>query len=987
MKINAIKKNKYYIKNVYANQMLKPKKQNMFNNAYLENTKNITDYSINQNVNFNPKKIFFNKKTVYQNCYPNKPHLLKSEHNFLSQKKIHNKAIKKYNEKPLSLEVLTDSTISGRKLEHKNYEIINPFKDRSNSENKLNSFNRTYTYFNRRDDKRNSYKINPNYKKEINIEKISINLSDISHQNIPTKIYNYNNSNESNPHNNKDISPIKTNKKYFYQEKFMNSNYNDENNASYSKIPKKTINPIMTPLIHQNSNNSITSPRIYNNKIKTKNEQNGRIKKYILNNLSDKRKMKSRQCFRQYLPSSKSSGIDNEKILNFENDINYNSPSRKSGENRIIKNVSNLNSPSVPSISSIIDDNNNSIYANKNYLWMKKNKNHLLYNSKEFNIKNINKINPQLNLRNSLSSDLTLDNLNCRKNEKKEIKEKDVMELSATFIQSAFRGYLVKNKLETFLYNYKSYNKGLEKLINIFNSFLDKNINLIEKKKSFVNNLMLIKNQKFIRNNSINNISCKTFKLLNYSNSPLSEKDIQHPKYYLDLYLHKEIGERFNIIKQNKAIELEKKYKEELNGVNNKMNQLIEENNKLKDINDKNKYKENKFKELSMDNKKKDNIIDIITNDNQNLAKKLKIIKDKYNKLEIHNETHLNINSENNLYDKYKNLLEEFKNLYLLYLIHKKNLYLFDILRKYFDKYRNVVNEINNNNNNNSLLTEQKLIYLIQSKRNKEYNYLKYNYMKFYFKGLIINKENENKQSIIKEKLTNIIKNKEKKRIFIIKTYFNKFYYKGIILNLIDEKKEYILNKKKENIEKVKNLYIKFDHKIDKHNFLIIRDCFDKWNLFSKILGMKAITDEKKRKKRQKQRMKKKIENKSANKYITNNNNILNLAKSSNFNIINRDKDIISVTTDFSGGDINGENKNDKILKTSEKLGELFYKAADNYKSLDNKNKNNLIINKEINSKENEEKNNKKEIKENNDENNENDNEYEEDSGDTFGIE
>ena len=70
-------------------------------------------------------------------------------------------------------------------------------------------------------------------------------------------------------------------------------------------------------------------------------------------------------------------------------------------------------------------------------------------------------------------------------------------------------------------------------------------------------------------------------------------------------------------------------------------------------------------------------------------------------------------------------------------------------------------------------------------------------------------------------------------------------------------------------------------------------------------------------------------------------------------------------------------------MKAGEKLGEFFYKD----KPLDNKNKNNLIINKEINSKENEVKSNKKEIKENNDENNENDNEYEEDSGDTFGIE
>ena len=115
---------------------------------------------------------------------------------------------------------------------------------------------------------------------------------------------------------------------------------------------------------------------------------------------------------------------------------------------------------------------------------------------------------------------------------------------------------------------------------------------------------------------------------------------------------------------------------------------------------------------------------------------------------------------------------------------------------------------------------------------------------------------------------------------------------------------------------------------------------------------MKAITDEKKRKKRQKQRMKKKIGNQSANKYTTNNNNFLNLGKNNNINIINKDKDIIylehTITTDFSGGEINGDNKNDKIRKATEQLEEIFFKAANQYKSLDNKN-NKITKDKEIN--------------------------------------
>ena len=50
---------------------------------------------------------------------------------------------------------------------------------------------------------------------------------------------------------------------------------------------------------------------------------------------------------------------------------------------------------------------------------------------------------------------------------------------------------------------------------------------------------------------------------------------------------------------------------------------------------------------MSKDNKKKDDIINIITNDNKTLARKLKIIQDKYNKLQIQNQDYINYNSDN----------------------------------------------------------------------------------------------------------------------------------------------------------------------------------------------------------------------------------------------------------------------------------------------------------------------------------------------------
>jgi hypothetical protein len=1002
MKINASKKQKFYIKNVYVNQMLKPQKQNNINNAHSENSKIITDYNINQSINFNPKKIFFNKKaikTLYQNFYSNNSYLLKDNHNFLSQKNINNRSDKKHNGKPISSGILSDSNISHRKFNQKNYEIINPFKERSNSENKINSFNRTYSFFNNKDNNNISYiktrQNEKNKKAKKSVEKISINLSDISYQNIPTKLNNYSLSKENNSYSNKNrISQIKNknNKRYFYQENFQKKRLEQEKNTSYSQLHKKPIIQ-MTPLSPKNNNNiSITSPNHNNNTIKIKNDKNGRIKKYILNNLSDKRKIRTRQCFRQYLPpSSKSSGINNEKILNYDNYLNNNSPRRKNGENKYIENISSLNSPTIPSISSNLEDN--SININKKYLWIKKTKkNNILYKNKEYEFRNNNYKKPSfksnsninqniINLRNDLTSNLTFEGFSSNDIYKNEIREK-LFEQSAIIIQSVFRGYLYKSKFETFLYNYKICNKVIEIIIKILT---------LEEKKKFFKYLELLKKQNLFRNKSnINVKSCKTFKLANLPSSPISEKE-RHTKHFHDLFLHKEIGERFNIIKDNKNKELEKKYKEELDGVNNKINKLIEENNKLKDINNKNKYQETKFKELSLDNKKKDNIINIITNDNQNLAKKLKIIKDKYNKLEIHNQINLNLNynSENNKNDTNK-LFKEYRNLYLCFLIYKKNIKIFDFLRRYFNRYRNIVNNIIYKYKNSVLLREQSLKHLIRNKRTIEYNILKKNFIKLYYQGFTNNKEIENRNNILKEKLKNIIINKEKTYKVFMKSYFFKFYYKGIISNLIEENNNYIKDKIKENNEKIKNLIISIDHRKDKHNFLIIRDCFDKWNLFSKLLSMKAITDEKKRKKRQKQRMKKKIENKSANKYLSNSNNILHLGKNNNINIINKDKDTVvcsehSATTDFSCVEINGENKIDKIMKATDKLGEIFYKAALNYRKFDNKNKN-ITINKDIKYNNIEDKNVKNKDKKENDVNNENDNESDEDSGDSFGI-
>jgi len=73
-------------------------------------------------------------------------------------------------------------------------------------------------------------------------------------------------------------------------------------------------------------------------------------------------------------------------------------------------------------------------------------------------------------------------------------------------------------------------------------------------------------------------------------------------------------------------------------------------------MNQKNVFNERKYREISIDNKKKEDIISIITNDNKTLAKKLKIIQDKFNKLQIQNQDYINFNSAIHGYDKSNNI-------------------------------------------------------------------------------------------------------------------------------------------------------------------------------------------------------------------------------------------------------------------------------------------------------------------------------------------
>ena len=990
-----------YIKNIYI-QPTKYQKISNSTNVFMEN-KN-SDYNVN---NQSSQKNFYHIpktsiKTFYQNIYPQKKNdLTRGSPYNLSSKDINYKTSNK-KEKDISMPIGANKgyVASGRKISQKKYEIVHPFKERSNSENSINCFNRTYTFFNKDNKKTNitTKEVDKNILSNISYK--YNDKSNISCSNIHQKNYNVRNDRNRDNNNNCLISYTnknnscsctisrKNSKKYFYQDHTIRKDTKNDNNNIIDDKPKFFYSTFqkdqfMSPSTFNDNKSSTIIPnsccvekmnisRIINNK------NAKRIQKYILSD--KKRKMKSRQNYKEIRnPLNKSSSID----LNDNNYCEKYTPIRSNLEKKFPNTKSPLiNTPSIISNDSLI----NNFIEYTNFDHTRDNK-RICFKNVSSNYENI------LDTSNNYDSNSLFDDYKQMK--KKGIEE--IFEQSAIIIQSVFRGFLIRNKLDIFLYNCKNYTKAIELLEKIFDSYLIKNNINIEKEKliKYLKEITYEKKNLFNRTN-VNLKSYKSFKM-NYFPYSLNTEygDIFYKNKFMELFLHEEIGERFNIIKQgiNKEKELEKKHKEEIENLNNKMNEIIEENNKLKDLNENSKIRENKFKELSMENKKKDNIINIITNDNQNLAKKLKIIKDKYNKLYIEKQPDLNLQLEINKsqYKSREELLEDYKKINLLYFINRKNAYIADNLRKNFDKYKNIITTIKNNSQINKSLRECKLNHIMINQKNK-INVITYNNLiKIYYNDIIKHKELQNRNNLIKEKLINLIKNKEKYYRNFIKSNFKKFYYNGIISYLFEEKNK---NMQKENTKKLNNLkksIISIENRANDSYIIKHKNCFNKWNLMSKLLSMKAITDEKKRKKRQKQRTKKKLEkNKSANKYLSNSNSNLNIEKN-NINIYKeKDKEINylehSVTTEFSGVELLMDNKTDKIMKATDKLNNIFCKAALYYKLLDNKNNHNLDTNLENNNNQNIEKNNnseKKIIKDNNGNNNED----EDDSGDSsFGI-
>ena len=478
------------------------------------------------------------------------------------------------------------------------------------------------------------------------------------------------------------------------------------------------------------------------------------------------------------------------------------------------------------------------------------------------------------------------------------LKNRELYHQSAIMIQSTFRAYLCRNNL------YKELNMfvGIRLIFNLLNKIISMksmqyyavffgNIKKYSKKKPIQNKLVFIRNEDYqyhIKNNSTIPKKAKILK----------KKYIREKNFNKDLKI--ELASYFNIFNkksrtQIKNINMDDKYKMNRNQnlillnekilnekklLEEEMKKLKIENQKLLKENDKYKSGENQLSESnSLQNKKisQTNIYKI--NENiENVSLELKEIKiKKQKKIDTLNVPILNLKKRININDKkyvkngndVKLYLPKLKNIYLKYLLLKKEIIIKEYQRKIFLKYLNIVRNskeklhklkfvldlidcklkkdtykhffkilykymymkenmnqkkllyvpktkiikgrINANKDCNNDDKNKKLKNIIKNKINKDKNLINQIFMKFYYKGLLYNNMIKSDIKLAqKKKLKSIINNNMKKNRNHFKMIFYKFYYNGIIAFIKNNNSEKN-NSNEKDIKDKKNEDIKKD--------------------------------------------------------------------------------------------------------------------------------------------------------------------------------
>ena len=368
-------------------------------------------------------------------------------------------------------------------------------------------------------------------------------------------------------------------------------------------------------------------------------------------------------------------------------------------------------------------------------------------------------------------------------------------------IQSTFKGYLSRLKLVDYI-NKFTYFKEFFELLNKIIIERRKNVWKFLKKRIKGNNK---------HKNRNNNKIIKTKKKILMKTNEINK-------------LHKELGDSFNI--KNDELKI-------------KLDDIIKENNDLKNQIFDNKNIEEKMKQLLEENKKNQSINAIIMKDNRQLAKRLKNIQDnRNNQLVIQNQLPVDFTQNDDIQAQIESK-NKLKYLYLKSIFFKKVLKNKNELRINFNKYKNNVKKLKKKfsiENNNIFINNKKKIN-IQMAKNLNINFIS---------------QNDNYKHFMLYKL---FMKKAQKMSNIIPKYFYKYYYESKLIEK-EEKKE------TKKIRFLKNII----NKKEKNNEFILRKILKEWKIRGVIFKMKGAAKELKKKKK----LKKKIRDKMAKETLNN---------------------------------------------------------------------------------------------------------------------
>ena len=640
-------------------------------------------------------------------------------------------------------------------------------------------------------------------------ERNNTSNSQYNHRNTMTNIINYPYQNEFkyNIYYNNIINLEDSNK-------YNNNNYEEINENTYDSSSNTNYEPYKYHMIRTSNLNEISkkSINLYDKMIDSYGDSD------IFNNINNKsvtfgsmkrRKAKSKNInkstnYSKRIKNNKTTSIKHLESQSLINNIRNNSIDIK------------INSP---------NSNNDIIKSNYNT-----NSNNVLDNtSTAHSISVVAKKNSYSSLSNNLNSSKmkkkTCSQISQKKKGKKYFKKNDLKKI--ILIQSKYRSHLFNLKMSSHIYY------DVREL-----TFILRDIFIFNYWKYFIQKLSEISSHKLKKKpknaNKKNSMKKNTNKLLFKSDEiNLSPR---------------ELGESINIKNDNNYLKL-------------KLNDIIKENSELKNQIFDNQKIEEKLKQLQFENKKNQNINAIIMKDNQNLAKKLKNIQEsRNNKLVIQNQPSLDLSQEDNIQ---MHSFSKLKYLNLKCLVLKKFLKNGNILKIYFNKYRNNIikekekDKVNSIENNNIFINNRNKINMQMAKNfninffSQDDNYKYFILYKFFLK-------------------------KDKLKKDILSKYIFKFFYMSKYIKLFEniKNKEQEMNKEKEinEIEKIKennelkrsklqSIIDKYERNID----FLFRNTYKEWKLRSVLFKMKDIAKEIKKRKKLKKKIREKIAKQTLN--------------------------------------------------------------------------------------------------------------------------